>query len=236
MKGKEAILVAHGVTRTGARTLLGVYLGGRESTESWKLLLADLTQRGLKQPLLVISDGNPGLIRAIKETWPLVARQRCVVHRIRNVLARIPKKDHQRIRQALNKIFYAACLEEALDAAKAFAATYQNVYPSAVETLGTDLADCLTFFRFPPRHWKRLRTSNALERLFKEVRRRTRVIGRFPTEMSALSLVWSVMDQDAAKWRGLIMDDAHLSLVHDAVTSLSTDPIIITGFEELLAA
>jgi len=236
VKGKEAILVAHGVTKTGARTLLGVYLGGRESTESWKLALEDLTRRGLCQPLLVVSDGNPGLIRAVRETWPTVARQRCIVHRIRNVLALVPKKDHRRIRQALNRIFYAPSLEEALAAAKHFAATYQNVYPSAVETLGRDLADCLTFLRFPPRHWKRLRTSNALERTFKEVKRRTRVIGRFPTEMSALSLIWSVMDQDAPKWRGLFMDDAHLSLVLDAVTSLANDPIIVIGFEELLAA
>ena len=107
---------------------------------------------------------------------------------------------------------------------------------TAVQTLGRDLADCLTFFRFPPRHWKRLRTSNALERVFKEVKRRTRVIGRFPTEISALSLVWSVMDQDADKWRGLVMHDAHLVLVHDAVRALSTHPIIVIGFEELLAA
>ena len=147
----------------------------------------------------MISDGCPGLIRAVKETWPTAPRQRCIVHRIRNVLARVPKRDHQRVAPALNRIFYAASLEEALAAARAFAGHWQNVYPEATRLLGEDLADGLTFFRFPPRHWKRLRTSNGLERDFKEVKRRTRVIGRFPSEMAALSLVWTVLEQQAAK-------------------------------------
>jgi len=235
-KEKEAILVAHGITKRGQRALLGVYLGGRESTEAWKLALEDLTERGLSQPLLVISDGNAGLIRAVKDLWPTVARQRCIVHRIRNVLARIPKKDHARICKALNRIFYAPSLEEALEAARVFAECWQNVYPSAVETLGRDLSDCLTFFRFPPRHWKRLRTSNGLERCFREVKRRTRVVGRFPDERSALSLVWAVMDRDAQRWRGVLMDAPHLQWVEAAVSSLSAHPIIVDGFQELLAA
>jgi len=236
VREKEAVLVAHAITKTGARALLGVYLGARESTESWKLALQDLVERGLRQPLLVVSDGNPGLIRAVKETWPTVARQRCIVHRVRNVLARVPKKDHARVRKSLNRIFYAPCLEEALEAARAFAGTWRNVYPSAVEILGKDLADCLTFFRFPPRHWRRLRTSNGLEGSFKEVKRRTRVVGRFPTEMSALSLIWSVMEKDAAKWRGALMDGPHWELIHLAVASLSQEPIVVRGFEDLLAA
>ena len=236
VREKEAILVAHGITRKGARTLVGVYLGARESTEGWSLVLQDLTARGLRQPLLVVSDGNAGLIRAVKDTWPTAARQRCIVHRIRNVLARVPKKDHARVRRALNQIFYAPSLDEALQAARKFAATYQDLYPSAVETLGRDLADCLTFYRFPPKHWKRLRTSNGLDRCFREVRRRTRLIGRFPIEGSALALVWSVLDQDARKWRGMRMDETHLALVLAAVESLSRQPIVVKGFEQLLAA
>jgi transposase-like protein len=158
------------------------------------------------------------------------------VHRIRNVLARVPKKDQPLLRRELNRIFYAPSLEEALQAAEAFARRYRNTYTGAVEVLGKDLSDCLSFFRFPPRHWRRLRTSNTLERQFREVRRRTRVIGRFPTEMSALSLIWSVLDQDAPKWRGMLMDQEHLVLLEAAVQSLSREPIIVKGFEELLAA
>ena len=195
------LLKAHGITESGGRTLLGVYLGGTESAESWKLALEDLTERRLSPPLLVISDGSAGLIRAVKDLWPTVVRQRCIVHRMRNVLSRVPKKDHARIRQAMNRIFYAATLDEALDAARHFAEVWGRVYPSAVETLGRDLSDCLTFFRFPRGHWKRLRTSNALERCFREVKRRTRVAGRFPDERSALSLVWSVLDAKSSRWR-----------------------------------
>jgi len=235
-KEKEAILVAHGILKDGSRALLGVYLGCRESTDSWLLVLRDLVGRGLKMPLLVVSDGSPGLIRAIKETWPTVARQRCVVHRIRNVLARVPKKGHKQIQKALNAIFYAASLEEALAAAKAFAAKWQDVYPEAVKLVGVNLTDCLTFFRFPPRHWKRIRTSNSLERCFLEVRRRTRVIGRFPNEQAALSLIWTVLDHNSQKWRGMVMDETHRKMVEDAVASIKTDPIVVTGFEELIAA
>ena len=233
---KEAILVAHGIARTGSRRLLGVYLGCRESADSWRLALRDLVERGLAAPLLAISDGCPGLIRAVNETWPKIARQRCIVHRIRNVLARAPKSAHKLLQQAMNRIFYAPCLEEALVAAQEFAERFGDAYPEATRILGKDLGDCLTFFRFPPRHWRRLRTSNVLERTFKEVKRRTRVIGRFPGEMSALSLVWSVMDQSAGKWKGVKMEEAHVRLSEAAVESLAKDPIIVKGFEELLAA
>ncbi len=235
-KNKEALLVAHGIREDGSRVLLGVYLGCHETTEAWKLALDDLVARGLPEPLLVITDGNPGLIAAVKKTWPAAPRQRCIVHRIRNVLARIPKKDHVRLRKELNAIFYAADLEEALEAARRFAGRFGEVYPSACEVLGTDLADCLTFFRFPPQHWKRLRTSNSLERTFREVRRRTRVVGRFPTERSALSLVWAVLDADAAKWRGVRMKPAWLDAARAAREQLAAEPIVITGFEDLLAA
>lgn len=233
---KEAVLVAHGVTQGGNHVLLGVYLGAHETTEGWKLALQDLVERKLRAPRLVISDGNPGLIRAVKETWPEAGRQRCIVHRIRNVLARVPRKQQALIRRELNGIFYAASLEEALRAAEVFARRYKNVYPGAVEVLGRDLSDCLSFFRFPPRHWKRLRTSNTLERHFREVRRRTRVIGRFPTEMSALSLIWSVLDQDAPRWHGMLMDQEHIVLLEAAVQLLSREPIVVKGFEELRAA
>jgi transposase-like protein len=236
-KGKEALLIVHGIRSEGSRVLLGVYMGEQESAESWKLALQDVLSRGLKPPWMVISDGNPGLIRAVKDTWgKKMARQRCIVHKTRNVLSRVPKSEQAGIRRELNRIFYALSLEEALKQAGRFAAKHKNVYPSAVETLGRDLAECLSFFRMPPRHWARIRTSNPLERALKEVRRRTRVIGRFPTEVAALSLVWSVMDEDAKKWRGIIMDDYHRDKIHEGLASLQAHPIQIEWMEELLAA
>lgn len=236
-KGKEALLIVHGVRANGTRVLLGVYLGEHESAESWKLALRDVTARGLKSPWLVISDGNAGLIRAVTDVWgKRQARQRCIVHKTRNILSRVPKSEQNQIRKEVNRVFYAASLEDALKEASVFVEKYRNVYPSAVETFGRDLAECLTFFRLPPRHWARIRTSNPLERVLKEVRRRTRVIGRFPTEIAALSLVWSVMDEDSKKWRGVIMDEYHREKAREGLLSLEANPIQIDWLDELLAA
>jgi len=104
-RNKEAVLVAHGITREGKRVVLHLSLGGRESIESGKGVLNDLLERGLRRPQLFITDGNQGLLKAIKDIWPEVPRQRCAVHRIRNVLARVPKKKQDEVREALHRIF-----------------------------------------------------------------------------------------------------------------------------------
>jgi transposase-like protein len=203
----EAVLVAHGVCHDGSRVVLGLMLGGRESTESWKVFLHDLVDRGLQEPALVVSDGNGGLIRAVKDVWPGVPRQRCIAHKIRNILNRVPKKDQAEVKRAVTKIFYAPCLQEAKQGVERFLQQYGKRFAMACETLCRDLYDCLTFYNFPQAHWKRLRTSNVIERAFREVRRRTRVVGRFPNELSALTLVFATLEQDRMKWRGLRMDD-----------------------------
>jgi transposase-like protein len=202
----EAVLVAHGMTADGRRVLLGVILGGRESEESWKSLLLDLSERGLRPPALVIHDGNAGMAKALKSVWKDVPRQRCIAHKIRNVLSRVPKANQAEVKSALRKIFYAPCLDEALQAVQRFAAKFGKRFPTACGVLARDLADCLTFYRFPEMHWKRLRTSNVIERAFREVRRRTNVVGRFPNETAALTLIWAALEQDRLKWRGVQMD------------------------------
>jgi len=235
-KEKDAILVVHAVRRDGSRTLLAVMYGGRESADAWKGLLHDLVERGLKIPALAISDGNPGLIRAIKDVLPDVPRQRCTKHRTDNVLARVPKKRREEVQKMLHRIFHAADLDEALKAAERFSARYCEEFPEACRVLGTDLEDCLTFFRFPARHWKRIRTSNVIERAFKEVRRRTNVVGRFPTPMSALVIVWSVIEQDRIRWHGIHMGADYEKRIDDAVLELRRKPIEVKGFEWLEAA
>lgn len=209
----EAVLVAHGIMADGKRTLLGVILGGRESEDSWKGLLLNLEERGLRPPALVIHDGNTGLIKALKAVWTDVPRQRCIAHKIRNVLGRVPREHQGEVKRALRKIFYAPNLEEALDAVKAFAAKYGKRFPTACGILARDLGDCLTFYRFPEMHWKRLRTSNVIERAFREVRRRTNVVGRFPGETAALTLIWATLEQDRLKWRGVQIDEDILQAV-----------------------
>jgi putative transposase len=144
--------------------VLHLSLGVRESAESWKGVVNNLVSRGLKPPQLIISDGNIGLLRAVQDIWSQAARQRCVVHRVRNVLARVPKKRQAEVKKALNRIFNAACLDDAREEARSFLSHYWREFPTATEVLASHLEGCLTFYRFPERHWKRIRTSNPLER------------------------------------------------------------------------
>jgi len=230
----EAVLVAHGISRDGKRVVLHLSLGGRESTESWKGVLNDLVERGLRRPQLLITDGNQGLLKAIKDIWPEVPRQRCAIHRIRNVLARVPKKRQDEVRKALHRIFYAACLDDARGEAKQFLSHYSREFPTACETLASNLEECLTFYRFPERHWKHIRTSNVIERAFKEVKRRTRVIGRFPNETSALVMVFSLLEEERVKWQKVGMRAEDIAWIEEASKALEQEPIKLEFLEEVL--
>jgi transposase-like protein len=132
---KEAVLIAHGINSEGKRMVLHLSLGVRESTRSWKAALDDLAGRGLKPPRLIITDGNQGLLRALEEVWPEVPRQRCVIHRIRNVLARVPKRSQDEVKRALSRIFHAACLEDAREEVRHFLSLYRREFPTATESL-----------------------------------------------------------------------------------------------------
>jgi len=233
---KEAILVAHGINREGKRIVLHLSLGVREGTESWKGGLNDLVERGLKSPQLIITDGNPGLLKAINDVWPEVPRQRCAVHRIRNVLARVPKKKQAEVKKALHRIFYAACLDDGRDEAMQFLSHYSKEFPSATEALARHLEECLTFYRFPEHHWKHIRTSNVIERVFKEVKRRTRVVGRFPNETSALVMVFSVLDEERLKWQKVRMRAEDIAWIEEAAKALEQEPIKLEFLEEALVA
>ena len=235
-RNKEAVLVAHGITREGKRVVLHLSLGGSESAESWKGVLNDLVERGLRPPQLFITDGNPGLLKAIKDVWPEAARQRCVVHRIRNVLARVPKKKQDEVRKAVHRIFYAACLDDARDEARQFLSRYSRAFPTACETLARHLEECLTFYRFPERHWKHIRTSNVIERSFKEVKRRTRVVGRFPNEISALVMVFSLLEEERLKWQKVGMRADDIAWIEEASKALEQAPIRLEFIEEAPAA
>jgi putative transposase len=204
-KGNDMILVAHGITRAGKRVLVGLALGPTEAGDVWKVLLNDFVARGLKIPLLVISDGGKGVIAAIKSVWTGIPRQRCTVHKLRNVLERVPQRRRDEVRPYLHAIFHATDLNAARAAVHAFIDRYRHDLTTAVEILVDDLEACLTFYRFPEVHWKRIRTSNVIERSFREVRRRTDVIGRFPTEKSALVLLFATLEHKRLKWQGVSM-------------------------------
>lgn len=233
---REAILVAHGINHEGKRVVLHLSLGGRESTESWKGTVNDLVSRGLRPPQLIISDGNPGLLRAIQDIWPQVPRQRCIVHRMRNVLARVPRKRQGEIKKAMHRIFYAACLDDAKSEARRFMSHYGKEFPTAMEVLTKRLEECVTFYRFPERHWKYIRTSNVLERAFKEVKRRTKVVGRFPTETSALMMVFGILEEKKLKWQKVTMRPEDIAWIEETTKLLEEEPVRLDFLGELLVA
>lgn len=202
----EGVLVAWGMTVDGRKVLLGLQLGSRESYTDWLDFARDLTRRGLGCPTLVCADGAPGIWKAVCEAWPEALGQRCTVHKLRNLVAKLPERLHAEV-----KARYWAALDDAASPAEAkhalaaLAADYQRSYPSFATCLTDDLDQLTTHLRFPSEHRKRIRTSNVLERAFVEVRRRTKIIGRLPGETSALSLIWGVLELSSRSWRGVTM-------------------------------
>ena len=203
---REGVLVAWGFTTDGERILLDVCLGARERTEDWLDLGQGLIARGLRGPLLVVSDGAPGLVRAITELWPDADRGRCAVHRLRNILAKLPERPGP---QARVRAAYWAALDgstspsEAEHGLRVLVGELGTEYPSAAACLADDLPALTVHLAYPLRLRKRLRSTNLLERSLEEVRRRTKVIGRFPGETSCLTMAWAVMDLVIAGSRGL---------------------------------
>jgi transposase-like protein len=208
----EPVLVAWGITTTGKPALLHIAPGASESTDAWRAFLSDMTGRGLRPPLLVVSDGAPGLVSACELALPDSLRQRCLIHRARNILAKVPKHAQGEVKAEFWGIFNgieaepgSAAVAEAKRRAKRFAAKWRPLYPSAVECLEEDFSHLVTYLRFPAEHWGRIRHSNFIERTFGETRRRVKVIGRLPGEQSCLSLVWAVLDRASKGWRGVEM-------------------------------
>jgi transposase-like protein len=193
---KEGVLVAWGFTEQGERVLLSVMLGMRESHEDWLALGRDLIARGLGAPLLIVADGAPGLIKAIEQCWPVSDRQRCCVHRARNLYAKLPERERERVKHA-----YWQALDDAInqrDAKQRLQALAGELdkggFTAAAKCLADDLDALVVHLRYPPRHRRRWRSTNLLERSLGELKRRTKVMGRFPGEDSCLTLVWAVLD------------------------------------------
>jgi len=193
---KEGVLVAWGFTEQGERVLLSVLLGMRESHEDWLALGRDLIARGLGAPLLIVADGAPGLIKAVEQCWPASDRQHCAVHRVRNLLAKLPDRERERVR-----LTYWQALDDATgerDAKQRLKGLVDELdragYTAAAKCLADDLDALVVHLRYPLRHRRRWRSTNLLERSLAEVKRRSKVIGRFPGETSCLTLVWAVLD------------------------------------------
>ncbi len=235
----EGVLVAWGITLEGTKVLLGLQLGSRESYESWLDFGRELQQRGMRAPALVIADGAPGIWKATRELWPGAVEQRCTVHALRNLTSKLPERLHREV-----KARYWTILDEATSASAAkagllaLAGEYRRAYPSAMRVIDEHVDQLVAHLRFPLEHRKRTRSTNLLERTFVEVRRRTKIIGRFPGETSALSLIWAVLELASRGWRGITMTPravAHIERLRRGQPPIPTLPDV-DGREEVVAA
>ncbi len=191
---KMPILAVVGIGLDGQREVLGFSVGDRENQAAWEELFEDLKRRGVKAVGLLITDGHQAMLNALAAKFPGTPRQRCIRHKMENVLGYLPKKHRDVVGRELKAIFYQDSRAQAEQAVAAFCAKYAQDYPSAVECLQRDLEACLTFYAFPQSHWKAIRTTNIIERLFEEVKRRSHKMGAaFRNEASCLLMFYAVV-------------------------------------------
>jgi len=193
-------LVAHGIGVDGKRELLAVTIGAQESEESWTDLLQQLVERGLSGLRLVIADGHAGLWKAVRRLLPEAQHQRCTVHLMRNVQAKAPQRLRARVAREVVRVLHAPSLAEAKKKKRAFEQGLGRELPEAATCLDKSFSLATAYYTFPEKHWRRIRSTNGLERLHGEVKRRIRSVGAFPDRASALRLITAVALQVTAIW------------------------------------
>lgn len=184
-----AVLVAIGVDAEGFRHVLGIAEGTKEDLESWRNFLRHLKQRGLSGVRLFVTDKCLGLVEALGEFFPEARWQRCIVHFYRNVFTVVPTKRNKEVAAMLKAIHAQEDIREAKRKAEAVAQRLESLrLPQAAKLIRDEIHETLSYYAFPREHWRSLRTNNPLERILREIRRRTRVVGAFPDGQSALML------------------------------------------------
>jgi len=204
---REAVLAAWGILADGKKTLLHLAPGTKEDTESCREFFRDMRRRGLSDPLLVVSDGAPGIIRAIEECFPRALRQRCLAHKMRNLASKVPEDVWPEFKTRASACYQAASPALARLLRDDITATYGRELPSAVACLEDDFAACVAHLRFPLGHRRAIRTTNLLERLFGEERRRTKVIPHAFGERAILKLMYAALIRAAERWRGVCITE-----------------------------
>nr|WP_243123489.1 IS256 family transposase [Thermaerobacter sp. FW80] len=195
-----AAVIAVGVKRTGEREVLGFDVGAAETYEFWLAFLRSLVARGLKGVRLVISDAHEGLKRAISEVLAGASWQRCRVHFMRNLLARVPKHAQPMVAALVRTIFAQPDLESAREQLEHVAANLDRRFPQAAALLRDAMEDVLAYMAFPTEHWRRIHSTNVLERLNRELARRCDVVGIFPNMAAAIRLLGALLEEQQDEW------------------------------------
>ena len=242
---REAVLCAWGITEEGHKVLLHLAPGTKEDTASCTAFFEDLKRRGLADPLLVVTDGAPGLIRAVETCFPRALRQRCLAHRMRNLRGKVPEATWPDVAIRARACYEAASPALATVLRDDFVQVYERDLPAAARCFLDDFDACTAHLRFPLRHRKVIRTTNLLERLFGEERRRTKIVPHACGERPVLKLIYAAVIRAADRWRGLTvsefeqrqlkairaeLDRAHADRVAPAVrTTPSASPVRLSS-------
>lgn len=198
------VLGALGVRQNGERVLLALALAGSEATTAWEGLVQDLVARGLRTPILAIIDGSPGLHAALRAVWPRLEIQRCTVHKGRNLQGKVPAHLRAEVAADYKTFVYAATPEAVRTGYERFVRKWEKKCPGVAASLLEAGEELLTFTKFPPSQWKALRTTNALERLNGEFRRRVKTQGGFPSEAAVLVVLYGLVATGYVRYRKMV--------------------------------
>lgn len=198
---KVPVQVVLGVKESGEKELLELRLAPSESLKSWEGVIERLVRRNLCTPRLVMLDGNAGLLRSVREAWPTAERQRCTHHKLENLLAKAPKHCHEELKRDYGAITHAEDRKQAEKEYDAFLRKWEKLVPEVATSLEEAGHDLLSFYNFPSEMWKSLRTTNLIERVNEEFRRRVKTQGSFPTEASALVLLFGLIASGTIRLR-----------------------------------
>lgn len=224
----QTILCGWGICSDGSKVLLGLQAVASESEACWADFFQDLIDRGLTHPLLVISDGGKGIIAAIAQKFPYADRGRCISHKLRNLMSKLPrdKTISAPIKARLQAIYYAPDPSTAEGLAKAFITEFADQYPAMVKCFNDDLQACLAHLKYPHGHRRSIRTTNLIERSFVEQKRRTKIIPAHTGEKGAMKLIYGVMIRSAQRWQRVSMDESDLALLRTLREAMCKDKTV----------
>ena len=207
---REAVLAAWAITWEGKKVLIHIAPGTKESTDCCREFIEEMRRRGLDEPLFTATDGAPGLIRAVEECLPTSLRQRCLAHKMRNIGAKLPDEMHAEFNQAARAAYQAPSPAMAIALRDDLVSRFEKQLPSVVGCFLNDFDACIAQLKWPPRHRKAVRTTNMLERLFEEERRRSKVAPTLFGERPVLKLMFAAVTRASEKWRGIKITELEL--------------------------
>lgn len=207
----QAMLCAWAILSNGTKQMVHIAVAQSESQQAWEIFFDDMLRRGLRQPMLVISDGNPGLVNAIAQKFPHAHRQRCIAHKLRNIMVKLPHERQQEILGKVKEVYYAASYDSAQLLAARFIEQHAKEFPEAVNCFSDDLEACLVHLKFPAGHLKFIRTTNLMERSFEEEKRRTKILPRHAHERGMMGLVFGVLHRASLRWQRVTMSAVELA-------------------------